>query len=104
MSYAKGIKALGSCDRCGFTYKLSELRYEVEDKTRNGLRVCKECFDPDQPQYRVGDLDVSDPQALYNPRVDAGEKDSTTYFGFDPVNSTGIVLRGNVGKVTISIS
>lgn len=100
--YAKGSKALGLCDRCGFTYKLAELKYEVQDQVRNGLRVCSVCFDPDQPQYRVGELQTSDPQALYNPRVDSGEKTSTTYFGFDPVTSTGIVMRGNIGKVTIT--
>jgi|TARA_Y100000114_G_scaffold63369_1_gene58075 hypothetical protein len=101
--YAKGKKALGICDRCGFTYKLSELKYEIEDKVRNGLRVCTDCFDPDHPQLRVGELQTSDPQALFNPRVDSGEKASTTYFGFSPVSSTGMVLRGNVGKVKITI-
>tara|TARA_R100001129_G_scaffold185706_1_gene174803 strand:+ start:838 stop:1149 length:312 start_codon:yes stop_codon:yes gene_type:complete len=101
--YAKGKKALGICDRCGFTYKLSELKYEIEDKVRNGLRVCTYCFDPDHPQLRVGELQTSDPQALFNPRVDSGEKASTTYFGFSPVSSTGMVLRGNVGKVKITI-
>ena len=54
--YAKGSKALGLCDRCGFTYKLAELKYEVQDQVRNGLRVCSVCFDPDQPQYRVGEF------------------------------------------------
>ena len=49
MAYAKSKKALGICDRCGFTYKLRELIYEVEDETRNGLRVCKSCLAPDHP-------------------------------------------------------
>ena len=100
--YAKGSKALGLCDRCGFTYKLAELKYEVQDQVRNGLRVCSVCFDPDQPQYDVNDISTIDPQALYDARVDTGEQASTTYFGFDPVTSTGIVMRGNVGKVTIT--
>ena len=38
--YAVGKKALGDCDRCGFTYKLNNLKYEVQDSIRNGLRVC----------------------------------------------------------------
>jgi len=100
--YAKGSKALGICDRCGFTYKLAELKYEVQDEVRNGLRVCFSCFDPDQPQYRVGQLQTSDPQALYNPRTDSGEKSSTSYYGFDPVTGIGIVMQGNIGKVTIT--
>ena len=36
MSYAAGKKALGDCDRCGFTYKLNNLQYEIEDGIRNG--------------------------------------------------------------------
>ena len=43
--YAKGTKALGICDRCGFSYKLNALKYEIENGTRNGLRVCNSCFD-----------------------------------------------------------
>ena len=104
MSYAKGSKALGICDRCGFTFKLNELKYEVQDSVRNGLRVCHVCFDPDHPQFKVGLLNTADPQALFNPRVDSGEKDSTTYFGFNPVNSTGIVMQGSIGNVTITIT
>ena len=44
MAYAAGKKALGTCDRCGFTYKLNELRYETENKVRKGLRVCHTCM------------------------------------------------------------
>ena len=103
MAYAKGSKALGICDRCGFTVKLSELKYEVQDGVRNGLRVCHVCFDPDHPQLQVGKLNTSDPEALFNPRADAGEKDSTTYFGFNPVSSTGMIARAKAGKVKVVI-
>ncbi len=103
MAYALAKKALGICDRCGFTFKLSELKYEIEDQKRNGLRVCDTCFDPDQPQLQVGKLNTADPQALFDPRTDSGEESSTLYFGFNPVNSTGMVMRGSVGNVTISI-
>ena len=40
MAYARASKALGQCDRCGFSYKLNKLRYEIEDSKRNGMRVC----------------------------------------------------------------
>jgi|TARA_A100000172_G_scaffold15555_3_gene8165 hypothetical protein len=111
MGYARAKKALGECDRCGFTYKLNELRYEVQDKTRNGLRVCKHCFDPDHPQLRVGDVDTSDVQSLFDARVDKGEKDSTSYFSFDPIgggldifgsSTMGLKMTGDVGKLTVS--
>jgi hypothetical protein len=42
--------------------------------------------------------------SLFNPRPDSGEIDSTEYFGFGPVNGTGLVLRAETGKVTIVIS
>jgi hypothetical protein len=102
MAYSSGKKALGICDRCGFTYKLSELRYEIEDDSRNGFRVCYDCFDVDHPQLRIGDIETSDNVSLYDPRIDSGEKESTEYFGFNPVNSTGMVMRNEVGQVTIT--
>ena len=111
MAYARAKKALGECDRCGFTYKLNELRYEIEDQVRNGLRVCKECFDPDQPQLRVGDVNTNDPQSLFNPRADKGEAESTSYFSFDPIgggsnvfgsSTMGLKITGSVGKLTVS--
>ena len=102
MAYAVGKKALGICDRCGFTYKLKELKYEVQDQKRTGSRICPNCFDPDQPQYQVGKLNSADNIALYNPRPDSNQKGFATYYGFNPVNSTGIVLKGELGKVTIT--
>jgi len=100
--YAAGKKALGDCDRCGFTYKLNSLKYEIQDSIRNGLRVCNYCFDEDQPQFKLGQVNTADNQALFNPRVDRGRKESTTYFGFDPVTGVGLILTSEVGKVTVS--
>lgn len=102
MAYATGKKALGICDRCGFTYKLNELRYETENKVRNGLRVCYTCYDPDQPQLDVNLVSTIDPQTLYDARVDTGEASSRKLFGFDPVTGTGLVMHGSIGKVTIT--
>ena len=102
MSYAVGKKALGDCDRCGFTYKLKDLKYEIQDSIRNGLRVCPECFDIDHPQLKIGEVDSSDSQSLFNPRPDRGRKSSTEYYGFNPVSGTGLVLRTEIGKVKVS--
>ena len=102
MSYALGKKALGECDRCGFTYKLNDLKYEIEDGIRNGLRVCDDCLDIDHPQLKIGEVNTSDNQSLYNPRPDRGEKSSTEYYGFNPVSSTGLVLRTKTGTVKVS--
>jgi hypothetical protein len=111
MSYAIATKALGECDRCGFTYKLKELRYEIENSIRNGLRVCKECFDQDQPQLKIGEVNTSDPQALYDPRVDKGKIESTTYYSWNPIgggvdafgsSTMGLKMTGSVGELTVS--
>jgi len=102
MSYAVGKKALGDCDRCGFTYKLNDLQYEIQDSIRNGLRVCPNCLDVDHPQLKIGEVDSSDNQSLFNPRPDRGEKSSTEYFGFNPVSGTGLILRTEIGKVKVS--
>ena len=109
--YAQGRKALGICDRCGFTFKLKELRYETENKVRNGLRVCPECFDPDHPQFDVNRVSTIDPQALYDARVDTGEEASARLFAFDPVGggitalgsrTVGLDMRGELGEITLS--
>ena len=109
--YAQGKKALSICDRCGFTYLLKDLRYEVQNKQKNGLKVCNECFDPDQPQYDVNDLSTIDPQSLYDPRVDTGEADSRRLFAFDPIGggitelgskTVGLDITGEIGTITVS--
>ena len=58
MSYALGKKALGDCDRCGFTYKLNDLKYEIEDGIRNGLRVCDDCLDIANPQLKICEVNT----------------------------------------------
>ncbi len=68
--YASGKKAIAECDRCGFQYKLKELR-EIVIKTKNtNILVCPTCWEPDQPQLQLGMYPVDDPQALRNPRRD----------------------------------
>jgi len=111
--YAQGKKALGQCDRCGFSYKLNNLRYEIVDSKRNGLRVCNECFDQDQPQLKLGKLNTSDNQSLFNPRVDTGETESTRYFAFNPIgggvtefgsSTMGLDITAKIGTITVSTS
>ena len=68
--FASGKKAIAECDRCGFRYKLKELR-QLVIKTKNvNLLVCPTCWEPDQPQLQLGMYPVDDPQALRNPRRD----------------------------------
>ena len=113
MGYAVGKKANGICDRCGFTYLLSALKYEIEDQKRNGLRVCSECIDQDQPQLQLGKIRHTESIGLYNPRVDTGRKSSTSYYSFNPIgggmdqfgsSTMGLSIKGEVGKLTVSTS
>tara|TARA_Y100001973_G_C5188260_1_gene329245 strand:+ start:131 stop:472 length:342 start_codon:yes stop_codon:yes gene_type:complete len=113
MSYAVGKRALGICDRCGFTYKLKELFFEVRDRTRNGLRVCKYCLDEDHPQLRIGEVETNDLQSLFKPRPDTGEKESTRYSAFNPIggglaqfgsSTMNLKMTGEIGKLEVSTS
>jgi hypothetical protein len=72
--FSSGKYAISQCDRCGFRFKLKELRRLVI-KTKNiDIKVCGECWEPDQPQLSLGMYPVYDPQAVREPRPD------TTYF------------------------
>ncbi len=72
--FASGKRAISQCDRCGFRYKLKELK-QLVIKTKNvNILVCPTCWEPDQPQLQLGMYPVDDPQALRNPRPD------TTYY------------------------
>ena len=68
--FASGKWAIAQCDRCDGRYKLKELRREVIKGKNYELLVCKECWDPDQPQLHLGEFPVDDPQGLRNPRPD----------------------------------
>ena len=86
--FASGKNAIAMCDRCGFRFKLTELKKEIiKTKTYNAL-VCPTCWDPDQPQLQLGMYPVDDPQALRNPRRD------TTYVTAG-VNAAGNLTGGS---------
>jgi hypothetical protein len=83
--YASGKTAIAICDRCGFRYRLRDLKTLII-KTKNiNLLVCEECWEPDQPQLQLGMYPVDDPQALRNPRTD------TTY------QTSGTLADGSLG-------
>jgi hypothetical protein len=68
--FSSGKNAIAECDRCGFRYKLKELRTLVI-KTKNvNMLVCHTCWEPDQPQLQLGMYPIDDPQAVRNPRPD----------------------------------
>ena len=68
--FATGKYAIAFCDRCGFRTKLKELRPLVIKGKVVGIKVCRECWEPDHPQLHLGEYPVNDPQALRDPRRD----------------------------------
>jgi hypothetical protein len=68
--FASGKYAIAECDRCGQRYMLKELKkLTIKTKTVN-IKVCPECWEPDQPQLQIGMYPVSDAQAVREPRPD----------------------------------
>lgn len=125
--FASGKNAIAECDRCGFRYKLTQLKKQVlKTKIINTL-VCSNCWDPDHPQLQLGMYPVDDPQGLRNPRPDRsyvssglladgyqGEGSRTFQWGWNPVGGSkffdtaltpnSLVSVGYVGIVTVQTS
>lgn len=122
--FSSGKYAIAECDRCGFRYKLKQLKSLVI-KTKNvNILVCPTCWEPDQPQLSLGLYPVNDPQAVRNPRPDTSYEvsglDVNGYpsegsrifnWGWNPVgqpDNDGLTpnpLKGNgqVGNLTVTI-
>ena len=120
--YSTGKHAIAECDRCGFRYKLKQLKSLVI-KTKNvNILVCPECWEPDQPQLSLGLYPVNDPQAVRNPRPDTSYYEDgnngaggsrVIQWGWNPVGfaqvfdeeltvPNDLVAQGNVGEVTVT--
>jgi hypothetical protein len=68
--FASGKYAIAECDRCAQRYKLKELKIQILKTKPYQVKVCKTCWDPDQPQLSLGLYPVNDPQAVREPRPD----------------------------------
>jgi NAD-dependent SIR2 family protein deacetylase len=121
--FSSGKHSIAECDRCGFRYKLKELR-ELTIKTKKvNIKVCNECWEEDHPQLQVGMYPVEDPQAVRQPRPDLSYYGNGNngaggsrmiQWGWNPVggaraNDNGLtpntlVAQGAVGTVTVVIS
>lgn len=71
--FASGKNAFGFCDRCGFRCKLSLMKKNTVNEKLTNIKTCPACWDPDQPQYRIGRVDTRDPQGLRDPRPDISQ-------------------------------
>ena len=72
--FASGKNSIAECDRCGFRYKLKELKKLTIKTKQVQIKVCKSCWEPDQPQLHLGMYPVDDPQAVREPRPDNSYK------------------------------
>ena len=68
--FASGKFAIAECDRCAQRYMLKQLKTQTVKTRPFKIKVCPECWDPDQPQLQLGMYPVNDPQAVREPRPD----------------------------------
>ena len=76
--YSSGKHAIAECDRCGQRYKLTQLKKLTIKTKMVSIKVCPECWEPDQPQLQLGMYPVNDPQAVREPRPDVSYQVSGT--------------------------
>jgi hypothetical protein len=76
--YASGKFSIAECDRCGQRYMLKELRKLTIKTKMVNIKVCPECWEPDQPQLQLGMYPVYDPQAVREPRPDVSYYEAGT--------------------------
>lgn len=103
--FASAKKAIALCDRCGFQFKLKQLKTITVKTKRVDLLVCPECWEPDQPQLQVGMRPIDDPQALRNPRPDntyASSRD--IQWGWNPVGGGNYIVSGGTPNALMSQS
>ena len=115
--FASAKYAIAECDRCGFQYKLKQLKEIYIRAHKTNILVCSICWEPDQPQNFVGMYPITDPQAIKNPRPDGSYEETAASAGsrvfqwaWNPVgfnDSDGITpndlkATGEVGSVTVS--
>lgn len=93
--FASGKYSIAECDRCGQRYKLKELK-KITIKTKQvSIKVCPECWEPDQPQLQIGMYPVNDPQAVREPRPDVSYTASgNTGLQVFATNSTNVLAAG----------
>ena len=68
--FASDKKAIAMCDVCGFQFKLKDVKSLVVKDRETQIKACPECWNPEQPQLKLGEFPVNDPQAIRNPRPD----------------------------------
>ena len=100
--FSSGKNSIAECDRCGFRYKLKELKKLTIKTKQVQIKVCRSCWEPDQPQLQLGMYPVDDPQAVREPRPDTSYRQAgytglqlttNTDFG-DPSGGSRVIQWG----------
>jgi hypothetical protein len=123
--FSSGKYAIAECDRCGQRFKLTVLKKLTIKTKQVSIKVCHECWEPDQPQLQLGMYPVNDPQAVRDPRPDVSyevsgigpddlpEGGSRVFqWGYNPVGGSrenddgltpnNLVLSVQIGTVTVA--
>ena len=96
--FSSGKNSIAECDRCGFRFKLVSLKKEIIKTKVYDLKVCPQCWDPDQPQLQLGMYPVDDPQGVRDPRPDLSYRLSgRTGLQVVLTNSVNVDAQGVVG-------
>ena len=125
--FSSGKYAIAECDRCGQRYMLKELKKLTIKTKLVSIKVCPECWEPDQPQLQLGMYPVNDPQAVREPRPDVSYVTSGVgddgypsggsriiQWGWNPVGGSrefdaaltpnNLALTISIGTVTIAVT
>ena len=95
--FSSGKNSIAECDRCGFRFKLTALQKLVVKTKTYDLKVCPQCWEPDQPQLQLGMYPVDDPQGVRDPRPDLSYRVSgRTGLQIVLTNSTNVDAQGVV--------
>lgn len=98
--FSSGKRALGTCDVCGLTFKLKELKPLVVKYKQTGVLACEPCWVPDHPQLHIGERKVVDAEALRKPRPDTSKMASRNIvWGWNPI--VGGSAKAELGQVTV---
>ena len=94
--------ANGVCDRCSFVWELQKLRYQVVNRQVTSLRVCPNCYDVDNQQLWIGEVDTDDASVLRDARSDSAQRlAGRGVCGWNPV-VMAMPLMVVIGKVTVT--
>ena len=96
--FSSAKHSIAECDRCGFRYKLKELKKLTIKTKQVQIKVCKNCWEPDQPQLQLGMYPVDDPQAVREPRPDTSYYQSG-YTGLQLTTNTDFGDPGGGSRV-----